>query len=166
MPRTSKVVLILLLSLVGMAGLLRLPLLPPPVARTSADTTLSGLEAQESLQEVRQEAAALMSRFVGGEITRHYWGGFTPFLDVLGIEIPPGLEAKLEVSTDKAIFSLRPRRALEHYQAEVRITSNGTRGVACRGEGAPKSFQLVGEKLICPLGWVAMIDPSVDGYRK
>jgi hypothetical protein len=75
-------------------------------------------------------------------------------------------EALLEVSTDKAVFSLRPRRAREHYQAEVRITSNGTRGVACRGEGAPKSFRLEGERLICPLGWVAMIDPSVDGYRK
>jgi hypothetical protein len=166
MPRTSKVVVLLLLSLLGLAGLLRLPLLPPPVARTSADTTLSDLEAQESLQEVRQQAAAVMSRFVGGEITRHYWGGFTPFMDVLGIEIPPGFESNIDVNSSEARLSLRPRRGLENYLAEVRISNNVARGVACRGVGRNPTFRLIGERLLCPEGWIAIIDPSVDGYRK
>ena len=47
MPRTYKFVLILLLGMLGLAGLLRLQLLPPPLARVSADTILNDLEAQE-----------------------------------------------------------------------------------------------------------------------
>ena len=57
--------------------LVRLPLMPPLLARSGSDTQLSDLEAQEALLEARQEAASQMTRFVGGQITRHYWGGFT-----------------------------------------------------------------------------------------
>jgi len=165
MTRTYKFVLILLLGMVGLAGLLHLQLLPPPLARVSADTILNDLEAQESLQEVRQQAAALMSRFVGGEITRHYWGGFTPFMDVLGIELPAEFETKVDVTPEQARLSLRQRQIDERYLAEVRINNNVARGVACRGFGNNAEFRLAGERLLCPEGWFAMIDPSVDGYR-
>ena len=62
--------------------------MPPLLARSGSDTQLSDLEAQEALLEARQEAAPQMTRFVGGQITRHYWGGFTPYLDVLGWRFP------------------------------------------------------------------------------
>ena len=52
MQRTVRLLLIVLLGLLGCAGLLRLSLMPPLVARTSGDGTLSELEAQESLQAV------------------------------------------------------------------------------------------------------------------
>ena len=67
--------------------------MPPLLARSGSDTQLSDLEAQEALLEARQEAASQMTRFVGGQITRHYWGGFTPYLDVLGVEIPATMES-------------------------------------------------------------------------
>jgi hypothetical protein len=161
MQRTARLLLIVLLGLLGCAGLLRLSLMPPLVARTSGDGTLSELEAQESLQEVRQQAASLMSRFVGGEITRHYWGGFTPYLDVLGLEVPLTMESELNISPEKASLALRPRRVAERYLAEVQLVDNMPRGVACRGQGKAGPFQLQGRRLGCPGGWIAMTDPLV-----
>ena len=60
-----------------------------------------------------------MTRFVGGQITRHYWGGFTPYLDVLGVEIPATMESTLTVSDDRARLVLDPKRVNERYVAEV-----------------------------------------------
>ena len=166
MPRIARLLLIVLLGLLGCAGLLRLSLLPPLVARTSGDGTLSELEGQESLQEVRQQAASLMSRFVGGEITRHYWGGFTPYFDVLGLEVPVSMESEINVSPERASLALRPRRLAERYLAEVQLVDNMPRGVACRGQGKPVAFQLQGHRLSCPEGWIAMTDPLVRANRE
>ena len=166
MPRSLRLGVILLLSLVGLGGLLRLPLLPPLLARAASDTTLSDLESQESLLEVRQQANSLMSRFVGGEITRHYWGGFTPYLDVLGLEIPDSLEGDLRVTPERAQLLLAPRRLTERYAAEVVIVENMAKGVACRGEGRAPAFSFKGRQLVCPPGWQAVVDPLVLGNRQ
>ena len=136
--------MIVLLTLLGVCGLVRLPLMPPLLARSGSDTQLSDLEAQEALLEARQEAASQMTRFVGGQITRHYWGGFTPYLDVLGVEIPATMESTLTVSDDRARLVLDPKRVNERYVAEVVRAGTRARGVVCRGQGEPGEFVLRG----------------------
>ena len=113
MPALLRLTLIVLLSLLGLCGLVRLPLMPPLLARSGSGITLADLEAEEALEEARQAAASQMSRFVGGQITRHYWGGFTPYLDVLGMEIPPTMEVKITVEGDRSGLVLDPRRVNE-----------------------------------------------------
>jgi len=161
MPRPFRVGLLLLLGLLGLGGLLRLQILPPPLARVGRDDTFTRLEARESLLEVRQQAASLLTLFVGGEITRHYWGGFTPYFDVLGMEVPPTFETDLTVNDDRARLSLRPRRQAEQYLAEVRLFENMPRGMACRGTGSPGPFREQGRRLVCPEGWRPLQDPLV-----
>jgi hypothetical protein len=161
MPRPFRVGLLLLLGLLGLGGLLRLQILPPPLARVGRDDTFTRLEARESLLEVRQQAATLLTLFVGGEITRHYWGGFTPYFDVLGMEVPPSFETDLTVSEDRVRLSLRPRRQVEQYLAEVRLFENMPRGTACRGHGTPGAFREQGRRLVCPKGWTPLQDPLV-----
>ena len=86
-----------LLALLGLAGAVQLPLAPPLASRTGAATerVLADLAGQEAVQDARQRATQVLSRFVGGEITRYFWGGFTPYLDVLGIEAPEDMRAMM-----------------------------------------------------------------------
>lgn len=65
-----------LLALIGVAGLVQLTLQPPLASRpgTSASVVLADLEAQEALLDQRQQAALLLNRFVGAQITRYFWG--------------------------------------------------------------------------------------------
>ncbi|RPF77906.1 MAG: hypothetical protein CBD15_001570, partial [Synechococcus sp. TMED155] len=158
--------LIVLLSLLGVCGLVRLPLMPPLLARSGSGITLSDLEAQEALEEARQAAASQMSRFVGGQITRHYWGGFTPYFDVLGLEIPPTMAVDISVEGDRARLVLDPRRVNERYVAEVVRSGTMARGAACRGNGEPGPFVLRGKQLLCPEGWVVMNDPLLTTSRQ
>ena len=134
MAQSLRFSMIVLLTLLGVCGLVRLPLMPPLLARSGSDTQLSDLEAQEALLEARQEAASQMTRFVGGQITRHYWGGFTPYLDVLGVEIPETMQSTLTVSDDRARLVLDPKRVNERYVAEV--VRAGTRARCDGGAGA------------------------------
>ena len=159
MPALLRLTLIVLLSLLGLCGLVRLPLMPPLLARSGSGITLADLEAEEALEEARQAAASQMSRFVGGQITRHYWGGFTPYLDVLGMEIPPTMEVKITVEGDRTRLVLDPRRVNERYIAEVVRSGTLARGAACRGTGNPGPFVLKGKQLLCPEGWVLINDP-------
>jgi hypothetical protein len=91
------------LTALGLAGLVQLPL-EPPLARlaarepdaspaapgSAADDAdlLANLDRLEDLQQARQEATPLLSRFVGAEITRFLWGGFSGALDGLGMGAP------------------------------------------------------------------------------
>ena len=107
-----------------------------------------------------------MSRFVGGQITRHYWGGFTPYLDVLGMEIPPTMQVKITVEGDRTRLVLDPRRVNERYIAEVVRSGTLARGAACRGNGEPGPFVLKGKQLLCPEGWVLVGDPLMTSSRQ
>lgn len=166
MPAPFRLTLIVLLSLLGVCGLVRLPLMPPLLARSGSGITLSDLDAQEALEEARQAAASQMSRFVGGQITRHYWGGFTPYLDVLGLEIPPTMVVDISIAEDRARLVLDPRRVNERYVAEVVRSGTMARGAACRGNGEPGPFVLRGKQLLCPEGWVVMNDPLLTTSRQ
>ena len=57
MVQPLRLSMIVLLTLLGVCGLVRLRLMPPLSGRPGSDTQLSELEAQEARVEARQEAA-------------------------------------------------------------------------------------------------------------
>ncbi|MCT0247632.1 hypothetical protein [Synechococcus sp. CS-205] len=144
-----------LLALIGVAGLVQLTLQPPLASRTgtSAAVVLADLEAQEALLDQRQQAALLLNRFVGAQITRYFWGGFSAYLDVLGIEVPQDMQPQLEVDDQSAQLTVTPRTGKETYVARVEAIESVPRGVVCRGEGDPGAFPFQADRLGCPLGW-------------
>jgi len=144
-----------LLGLLGLAGLVQLPLAPPLASRTGAETErmLADLASQESSQDARQRATAMLSRFVGGEITRYYWGGFSGYLDVLGLEAPEDMRATIQEQPDAVQLTLVPQAGSERYVARVEAQEAVPRGVACRGTGNPGPFVRHGGQLLCPQGW-------------
>lgn len=144
-----------LLALIGVAGLVQLTLQPPLASRpgTSASVVLADLEAQEALLDQRQQAALLLNRFVGAQITRHFWGGFSGYLDVLGLEVPQDMKADLKVEDQSAQLRLTPRTGKETYVARVEAIESVPRGVVCRGEGKPGAFPFQSDRLGCPPGW-------------
>lgn len=147
-----------MLGLLGLAGLVQLPLLPPLASRTGSQTerVLADLASQESSQDARQRATAVLSRFVGSEITRYYWGGFSGYLDVLGIEAPEDMQASVEAKPDQVQLLLVPQAGGERYLARVLAVDSVPRGVACRGQGEPGSFTPGADRLQCPRGWLPL----------
>ncbi|QPN57476.1 hypothetical protein I1E95_05020 [Synechococcus sp. CBW1107] len=150
-----------LLSLIGVAGLVQLSLQPPLASRpgASAAVVLADLEAQEALLDQRQQAALLLNRFVGAQITRYFWGGFSGYLDVLGIEAPQDMRAELKVEDQSAQLRLTPRTGKETYVARVEAIESVPRGVVCRGEGTPGAFPYQSDRLGCPPGWRSLTSP-------
>jgi hypothetical protein len=153
--------LIGILAVVGLAGLTQLRLHPPLASRTDADTAglLARLETQEALLGQRQQVSLLLNRFVGAEITRYFWGGFTPYLDVLGIEIPATMSADVVFNQDRVQLVLAPTAGDEIYLARVEAVENAPRGVVCRGSRPapdPEAFPSQDNRLLCPAGWVAL----------
>jgi hypothetical protein len=144
-----------LLTLMGVAGLVQFSLQPPLASRpgTSTSVVLADLEAQEALLDQRQQAALLLNRFVGAQITRYYWGGFSGYLDVLGIEAPQDMKAELKLEDQSTQLRLSPRTGKEAYVARVEAIESVPRGVVCRGEGTPGAFPFQSDRLGCPPGW-------------
>jgi hypothetical protein len=155
MPIALRWSVVSLLSLLGLAGLTQLPLMPPLTSRTGAatDRVLADLASQEAAQDSRERASQLLSRFVGAEITRYYWGGFSGYLDVLGLEAPEDMDAVVGDEPDAVQLQLTPREGQERYVARVVAQENVPRGVACRGEGTPGAFRWSRGGLLCPPGW-------------
>ena len=155
MPIDLRWSVVSLLGLLGLAGLVQMPLAPPLASRTGADTdrVLADLASQEASQDSRERAAQLLSRFVGAEMTRYFWGGFSPYLDVLGLETPEGLQASIQQGSDFVQLLLVPREGRERYVARVEAQENVPRGVACRGLGKPGAFRWQADVLRCPAGW-------------
>lgn len=155
MPIALRWSVVSLLSLLGLAGLVQLPLAPPLASRTGADTgrVLADLARQEAGHDARDRAAQLLSRFVGAEITRYFWGGFSGYLDVLGLEVPEDMQATLRQEDQAVQLLLVPREGPDRFVARVEADDNVPRGVACRGHGQPGPFRWSGDQLLCPLGW-------------
>ena len=158
MPIALRWSAVSLLALLGLAGLVQLPLAPPLTSRTGADTgrVLADLASQESAQDDRERATQLLSRFVGAEITRYFWGGFSGYLDVLGLDAPEDMRARVLEQPDVVQLLLVPREGRERYVARVEANDNVPRGAACRGEGEPGAFRWKGDGLVCPAGWQAL----------
>lgn len=158
MPLALRWSLVSLMGLLGLAGAVQLSLAPPLASRTGSDTdgVLANLASQESSQDARQRAAAVLSRFVGGEITRYYWGGFTGYLDVLGLEAPVDMRASIQEQPDAVQLLLVPQAGAERFVARVEAQESVPRGVACRGEGRPGPFGRRGDQLVCPRGWQSL----------
>jgi hypothetical protein len=99
----------------------------------------------------------LLRRFVGAEITRFFWGGFSGTLDVLGLEPPEDMAVRLTLPVDLAgaavQLELTPQQGSERYLARVVAAGSVSHGVACRGGGPVGSFVLQGNQLLCPPGW-------------
>ena len=118
---------------------------------------LATLDRQEALQDGRQRATVLLRRFVGAEITRFFWGGFSGTLDVLGLEPPEDMAVRLTLPVDVAgaavQLELTPQQGRERYLARVVAAGSVPHGVACRGWGPVGSFVLQGGQLLCPPGW-------------
>ena len=155
MPIALRFSVLTLLSLFGIAGLVQLRLLPPPATRTggATDRVLADLASQEAQQDVRSRATAVLSQFVGGEITRYFWGSFTRYLDVLGLEPPEDMEARITEAPEMVQLLVIPGSGDERYVARVQAEDNVPRGVACSGRGEPGEFRLRREALLCPAGW-------------
>lgn len=118
---------------------------------------LATLDRQEALQDGRQRATVLLRRFVGAEITRFFWGGFSGTLDVLGLEPPEDMAVRLTLPVDLAgaavQLELTPQQGSERYLARVVAAGSVPHGVACRGGGPVGTFVLQGDQLLCPPGW-------------
>lgn len=155
MPIALRWSVVSLLSLLGLAGLTQLPLSPPLASRTGAatDRVLADLASQEAAQDGRERAAQLLSRFVGAEMTRYYWGGFSGYLDVLGLEPPEDMQAVVREEPDAVQLLLTPQEGADRYVARVAAQGTVPRGVACRGRGTPGPFRWSGDGLTCPVGW-------------
>lgn len=149
------------LGFLGLAGLLGLSLQPPLASRTGASTdrVLEDLEAQEALQDSRERAAVTLDRFVGGQITRYVWGGFTPYLDVIGLEPPDDLAPRVVAGEDSIELRLSPAAGRELYVGRVEARDNVPRSVICRGEGTPGVFPRRSGRLSCPEGWTQLEPP-------
>ncbi|APD48402.1 hypothetical protein KQ302_10020 [Synechococcus sp. CS-602] len=154
----ARVGLFAVLGLIGAAGLLDLPLTRPMTSRGRVDTGefLVELNAQEALMDQRQRAAVLLDRFVGAEITRYFWGGFSGYLDVLGIEKPEDMEATVTLEDQSVQLLLGAQGGSETYVARVEAIDGVPRGVVCRGEGTPGAFPLRSSRLTCPQGWAPL----------
>lgn len=155
MPIALRWSVVSLLGLLGLAGLVQLPLAPPLAARTGAETgrVLADLASQEAAQDSQERATELLSRFVGAEMTRYFWGGFSPHLDVLGLEAPEDMRATIREEPQAVQLLLTPREGGQAYLARVEADDNVPRGVVCRGQGVPGRFAWQGEALLCPAGW-------------
>jgi hypothetical protein len=162
MPIALRFSVLTLLSLLGVAGLVQLRLLPPPAIRTGAatDRVLADLASQEAQQDVRSRATVVLGQFVGGEITRYFWGSFTGYLDVLGLEPPEDMEARISEAPEMVQLLLIPRSGDERYVARVQAEDNVPRGVACSGRGEPGEFRLRRDALLCPAGWQPLPLPT------
>jgi hypothetical protein len=162
MPIALRFSVLTLLSLLGVAGLVQLRLLPPPAIRTGAatDRVLADLASQEAQQDVRSRATVVLGQFVGGEITRYFWGSFTGYLDVLGLEPPEDMEARISEAQEMVQLLLIPRSGDERYVARVQAEDNVPRGVACSGRGEPGEFRLRRDALLCPAGWQPLPLPT------
>ena len=158
MPIALRWSAVTLLSLLGLAGLVQLPLAPPLASRPGAATeqVLADLASQESVQDSRERATQLLSRFVGAEITRYFWGGFSGYLDVLGLEAPEDMQVSVHEEPEAVQLLLIPREGRERYVARVQAEENVPRGVACLGTGEPGRFRWHGDALSCPAGWQAL----------
>jgi len=165
MPMALRCSVLALLSLLGVAGLAQWRLLPPPAMRTGASTdrVLADLASQEALQDGRARASEALGQFVGGQITRYFWGSFTGYLDVLGLETPEGMEARISEAPDRVQLLLIPRGGDERYVAQVQAEDNVPRGVACSGRGEPAAFRFERDALHCPPGWTALELPARRG---
>ena len=162
MPITLRLSVLGLLSLLGLAGLAQWRFAPPLAMRTGAQTdrVLADLASQEAQQDAQARATEVLGRFVGGEITRYFWGGFTGYLDVLGLEAPEDMQARLEEKSQMVQLLLIPRAGEERYVARVQAEDSVPRGVACRGKGEPSGFRLQRDQLQCPPGWTALQLPG------
>jgi hypothetical protein len=151
----ARLALVGVLSLIGLAGLVQLPIRPPMLSRSAAATAglLVALDSQEALLAQRQEASVQLNRFVGAEITRYFWGGFSGYLDVLGIEEPDGMAAKVSLDDQSVQLRLSTPGGSETYVARVEAIDGVPRGVVCRGKGTPAPFPFRGSRLECPPGW-------------
>ena len=128
----------------------------PPAA--GADL-LADLDRQDALQDGRQRATVLLSSFVGAEITRFFWGGFSGYLDVLGLEPPEDMAVALTLPASPAAgvqLELTPRQGGERYIARVVAAGSVPHGIACRGGGPVGAFRLRDDHLLCPPGWQEM----------
>lgn len=155
MPIALRFSVLSLLSLLGLAGLVQWRLAPPLAMRTGSQTdrVLADLASQEAQQDAQARATAVLGRFVGGEITRYFWGGFTGYLDVLELEPPEDMEARILEKPELVQLLLIPRAGEERYVARVQAEASVPRGVACRGRGEPDGFRLQRDQLHCPPGW-------------
>ncbi len=162
MPIALRWSVLSLLTLLGLAGLVQLPLAPPLASRPGADTerVLADLATQEAEQDTRERARLLLSRFVGAEITRYFWGGFSGYLDVLGLEAPEDIQARITEEPQAVQLLLQPRQGRERYVARVEVNEAVPRGLACRGQGVPGRFGWRGDGLVCPSGWQAFPLPG------
>ena len=158
MPIALRWSAVTLLSLLGLAGLVQLPLAPPLASRPGAATeqVLADLASQELAQDSRERASQLLGRFVGAEITRYFWGGFSGYLDVLGLESPEDMQVSIREEPEAVQLLLIPREGPERYVARVQAEENVPRGVACLGKGEPGRFRWQGDALSCPAGWQAL----------
>ena len=165
MPIALRFSVLTLLGLLGLAGLVQLRLVPPPASRTGNATyrVLADLASQEARQDGRARASAVLGQFVGGEITRYFWGGFTGYLDVLGLEPPEDMDVRVSEAPDRVQLLLIPRGGELRYVAEVQAEDNVPRGVACTGLGEPGAFVMHRDALHCPPGWTPLALPSRRG---
>jgi hypothetical protein len=127
------------------------------------DQVLAELESQEANQDMEARAAEVLSGFVGAELTRYIWGGFSGYLDVLGIALPEGLDPRLSEAPGMVQLTLVPRSGTVRYVARVEAVQNVAKGVACRGSGEPGRFGFEGGRLRCPSGWQELPLDRRDG---
>ncbi len=142
------------LGLLGMRQPLS-PSQPQFLSSTKAPDLLAideALHRRETTLHQRREAEELLSQFVRGQMTRHYWGQFATSLTDLGLRSGAQLDARVNSSPGGTELLLTPKRGQEMYAAVVRRQGSRLARWQCRGP-VPAPGREVRLTTGCPQGW-------------
>jgi hypothetical protein len=113
------------------------------------------LHQRETTLHQRREAEELLSLFIRGQMTRHYWGHFASSLSDLGVNIGPQFRARVVSSPEGSELLLTPTRGNEAYLAVVRQQGPRLARWQCRGP-SPGTGEEVRVTTGCPQRWQAI----------
>ena len=154
---TPSVVAAGVLICIGVLGM-RQPFSPTqgqfPSAATATDLAAidAALHQRETTLHQRREAEELLSLFIRGQMTRHYWGHFATSLTDLGIRSSDQLQARVISSPQGSELWLTPKRGKEAYAAAVRQQGPRLARWQCRGPISSPGEE-VSITTGCPQGW-------------
>ena len=117
----------------------------------------AALHQRETTLHQRREAEELLSQFIRGQMTRHYWGHFATSLTDLGIRSSDHLQARVISSPQGSELWLTPKRGKEAYAAAVRQQGPRLARWQCRGP-VPAAEEEVSITTGCPQGWLSLAE--------
>lgn len=122
-----------------------------PTDQSSALALSNLLAEREITLEQRREAQQLVKDFTLGQMTRHYWGEFSPSLKDLGLSAREHVVTRMTSDDQTTTLWVIPPRGTEAFLAVVERRAGRLIAWSCRG-GKEVMPQEPGKT--CPSGWV------------